>query len=415
MPAAEEEKDGPVEVVAQQPSQRQPATNDEDTDGGDKTVESAADADGGGAVKPAEVLETLLPQSRELMEESEPADDSLASLSESTATLQKMFEQERERLRAEQAGAAAALDQPGAASGAAVSAAAATDALAAAGGVSVSSAVSSKASPVTAAAPVTAPAVPLDLDSTSIVIPPLSSIASAATAYNPMGLPALAPAAPPKADMGLGLGAISWDEARRPFALQQPTVGLSGSGELAGSAAQPFPGMGSSLGLGLGGLTVGSGVGGSSAIGGGRSLSDSELSWGLGRSMGSGQQRADDVGIGLHSGNLVWLVGLELAVTYEWQDWVSGVTAVMQAGVSQQGCQVSTTDKALRRACTSQRLARGLRWVRAGSGRTASLVELMLALSRVCQALTRVCRLQSRWVCLATPPLKSCEPQLSLE
>ncbi len=192
--------------------------------------------------------------SAKIAEEALPAlpvdDDSLASISENTATLQRMFDLERERLRMEQT--APASDRP-----------AATPPLS-------------------------------DSDSTSIVIPPMSSVASAGQTFNPMGFPASVVGAAPKADMGLGLGAISWDEARRPFALQQPAQVLGSAASLGGAAAQPFPGMGSSLGLGFGGLGVGSGGGMASAASGGRSLSDSELGWGLGRNIGAGQRSSSE-------------------------------------------------------------------------------------------------------------------------
>lgn len=269
--------------VAQQATQQatqlvQVATSDDDTDAGDPKTESVNN--GGESVvlasksslQASKPSEPVLPQDPAPTATSQSADDSLASLSESTATLQRMFEQERERLRTVQAVAAAAV-----------------------------------ASDLPSAASMTLPSSDLaDSDSTSIVIPPIPSVLAA---YNPMGLPALATAPvaanASKVEVGIGLGAISWDEARRPFGLQQPAPALSGPAALGGAVAQPFPGMGSSLGLGLGGLGAGSAGSnvGATAVASNRMASDGEAGWGLPRSSGVGVQR-EDVGLNLQPGSV---------------------------------------------------------------------------------------------------------------
>jgi hypothetical protein len=239
----EEEKGGPTSgAQAESSAERAQAAAAMCADA--DTVDSSAELpQAEGAVRSAKTADEAVP--------AHPVeDDSLASISENTATLQRMFDQERERRRMEQT--VPAPDRP-----------AATPPLS-------------------------------DSDSTSIVIPP----------FNPMGFPATNVGAASKADMGLGLGAISWDEARRPFALQQPAPMLGGAASLTGPAAQPFPGMGSSLGLGFGGLGVGSsgGIASAGPSTSGRSLSDNELSWGLGRSIGGGQRSSSEE-INLPSGD----------------------------------------------------------------------------------------------------------------
>jgi hypothetical protein len=264
----EEDKDGSAEAAKRRVQPVQMVSNDDDddddTDAGDPKVDTGKPgADVAGRVsKPNNATAAPLLQKSA----SQSQDDSLASLSESTATLQMMFERERERLRSEQAAPAAATTV--------------SDRQTASSGKSL-------------------PADVNDTDSASIVIPPLSSIPSVLAPYNPMGLPALAPApitaSAPKAD-GRGLGAISWDEARRPFALQQPTQ-TSGSG----SVAQPFPGMGSSLGLGLGGLAPGnSGVNAASGASAPTRPSESEVGWGR----NAGTRGGEDIGLGLQAGAL---------------------------------------------------------------------------------------------------------------
>ena len=85
-PPTEEDKDGSAEAVQQRVQPVQTVPNDDDTDAGDPKADlgrHGADV-AGRASKPSDAAAAVLPQKLA----SQSQDDSLASLSESTATLQ---------------------------------------------------------------------------------------------------------------------------------------------------------------------------------------------------------------------------------------------------------------------------------------------------------------------------------------